>query len=852
MKFPEFYKLVTGNSPFQWQMDVVDYLCANKWYESIATPPSTGKTSIIEMWYYALYHNITHSKRFVPLRLWYVVDRKIIVDGAYEAAKNLALKLNDEASSVGDIVKEYFGCDVPLRYGKIRGGLDRISKNQWLEGTSPVQPTVITSTIDQYGSRLLFRGYGISPKVRSIHAAMTGIDSLVILDEGHLSPSLKKVLNVVQSNFKLDQVPSTKVIELTATSNNDNQFPVKVQDDPRLATRLNAKKKITLVQTTKLISELIAQTKNLAKSNQVIAVICNTVVNAREVYNGLKNKKHDCVLLIGRIRQHERAILHKKYINQLLAGRDRSTAKKMIVIATQTIEVGANFDFDAMISQSAPLDCLVQRFGRVDRLGELGVTSGVIVHKNDKDYIYGDKTQETFEWLKSQYQDSFNISKVKLNQKYYATPNHLPNVTKSLLDHVLIHTHPVSQVNIDGFLHGVKLKADSDFQLIYRSEFTEEMLKEARKDNKLVLDWLNMRHFPKNQEILSLPIYCLSKKDASDNDSLVDVEENPKKTSQLCVRYRDGRVIEMSDIVPGDLVIVPCSYGQYDKFGWNPISDEPVSDVSDFHSNIVRIHPNWAPGFKLANYICKDTGQPDVNQIVSDLDNNLIPDWLSARSKWAKHIQRYVYQLSKSFYEITPDGEGIYFHLTSEKKKQKQQNLIEHNAIVGHNAQEFAQRLGLSQELIDILEFSGKCHDLGKADPRFQEQLYYPKPLTKTLLAKSKGYRHDSPKNYPLGWRHELQSLQIIMENDLGAGLTDIPLFHHLVASHHGWFRNFIPLTLDETFKPFEVNDWKSSQPYFDAYQEVDRNNFYTLNEKYGIWGLAFLETILRLADWKN
>ena len=124
--------------------------------------------------------------------------------------------------------------------------------------------------------------------------------------------------------------------------------------------------------------------------------------------SGLEN---DVILLTGRITDRDELLWRKPIGEQrgwfpfIKAKKDRPAPPhgKLFVVAMQTIEVGADISFDALITEAAPLDVLRQRFGRLDRLGLRKVSHGVIAARKhllrEKDPIYGDAVKMTWEWL---------------------------------------------------------------------------------------------------------------------------------------------------------------------------------------------------------------------------------------------------------------------------------------------------------------------------------------------------------------------------------------------------------------------------------------------------------------------
>ena len=127
------------------------------WPRAIALPTAAGKTACIDIAVFAL----ACRAKDAPRRIFFVVDRRIVVDQAWLHAKQLARILRRSEvgilKTMADSLREIAQDERPLDVYALRGGMYR--ETAWAR--SPLQPTVIASTVDQVGSRLLFRGYGV-------------------------------------------------------------------------------------------------------------------------------------------------------------------------------------------------------------------------------------------------------------------------------------------------------------------------------------------------------------------------------------------------------------------------------------------------------------------------------------------------------------------------------------------------------------------------------------------------------------------------------------------------------------------------------------------------------------------
>lgn len=104
-----------------------------------------------------------------------------------------------------------------------------------------------------------------------------------------------------------------------------------------------------------------------AKRGSVL-VCCNTVRRAQNVYERLKSSGSEVhpSLLHGRFNARDRTRKEQRLLD-LMGTNNRSGGGGLVLVATQVVEVSLDIDFDTIFTEPAPLDALLQRFGRVNR-----------------------------------------------------------------------------------------------------------------------------------------------------------------------------------------------------------------------------------------------------------------------------------------------------------------------------------------------------------------------------------------------------------------------------------------------------------------------------------------------------
>lgn len=992
--FVEFFRGVHGYEPFPWQARLAAHVVARRddaapWPALLDLPTGAGKTSALEVALYAL----AAAPERMPRRIVMVVDRRIVVDQGAELARTLQRALlTSETPAVREVARRLralWGAEPdepPFAVALLRGGMPR--DNDWSK--RPDQPVIGVSTIDQVGSRLLFRGYGLSAKSRSIHAGLLGNDTLFLLDEVHLATAFAETLQRIGQQYRRGAAPSlTKrfaVVPMSATPGAavEGAFRLDASDrgHPLLARRLGARKPARLEEVEVKGEREVGKREAIAEravqraldhqeaGAKVVAVVVNRVDTARMAWSLLAAHvaATDRLLVTGRMRPIDRDRLVR---TRLLAragtgaARVRAEDSRLIVVATQCIEAGADLDFDALVTECASLEALRQRFGRLDRRGDVtaarGAAPATILCRSDQasgktvDPIYGAALTATWKWLKGAADEGvvgFGIDELgaKLPDRDELEPllTQVPHAPVLLPGHLDAWAHtspvlaPVPDPEISLWLHG-PTRASKEVQVVWRADLerrargTDAEAEAHPRSEQAVRELLELVR-PSSLEALSLPIHavrswlCQKRDERGVSDVLAEQEreddddwrarrdtaagrpfvlvrhDEPARWARLRAEEPsakdEDKERDPNELRPGDVVVVPTSYGGLNRDGsFDPDATEEVADLGDLAQlrgrgqPTLRLAPAALTAWALPPEVVEALPLPAEEEPASE-SKERIAEWagswpeeppagfLGTGAEWRaarrslRALRRRPLLVHDGFLVVEPRqphllradplAEDIGDAVTEDDDSSflaREVTLREHSGDVQRWARRFAEHLRLDAEVAEDLALAGWLHDVGKADPRFQRALVggdeiraamQDEPLAKSGLAPGNRRARELAfrrARYPKGYRHELLSLAMIERSQAAlARAHDRDLVLHLVASHHGWCRPFAPAQDHPDDEPVQLTHGEielaaGTRHRASRLDSGVAQRFWSLTEKYGWWGLAGLEAVLRLAD---
>lgn len=714
--FGAFHAAVHGDKqPFAWQQRLLEQIARDKaWPLVLDLPTGAGKTTCIDIALFALALDATNegAERWCPRRIAMVVDRRIVVDQVAERGRSIlrALMTSTDAIVV-EITRRLRSLtrkgEEPLGVFTLRGGMPK--DDGWAR--TPDQPLVIASTVDQVGSRMLMQGYGVSQGMKPLHAGLLANDTLLLLDEVHLSEPFRQTLDQLarlRTRFSGSGVkPRFAHAFLSATPGAGAQQPFGLLDcektpDSALGPRLHASKPVRLVEVddrTELEKACVDQAKDLLEQHRTIAVVVNRVASASVIARQLGEMLRTdatVTLLTGRMRPLDRDDVLRELRPAVQTGRNRNDdSPKRVIVGTQCIEAGADFDFDALVTESASLDGLRQRFGRVDRLGEYKRAEAIIVHDRSAkdDPIYGKAIAETVKWFKEQEKErprklrdelkklkaeakklkgeakqhaeaqtarmtlvDFGVLSIEVPTgddlvKLLAPKQSAPTLLPAYLD-LWAQTSPApgQLPDVSLWLHGPSA-GPADVQVLWRADLSEEVL---QADQVEAATAIVAAVRPSSLEAMSLPFVTARAwlanqpaRDLGDTEGApAEDSDEPKTAGRRALRWRGDEseiVCAQSDsepsLKPGDTIVVPVSYGGIRSGCFDATSTEPVQDRAEQAElfararPVLRLHPVVVPKLGLSLPLDDPDGARTALGLLASNG-----DWPAWKRLWAEQL----------------------------------------------------------------------------------------------------------------------------------------------------------------------------------------------------------------------
>ncbi len=814
--YASFFKnaLAAALAPYPYQVR----LATQPWPEIVHIPTGMGKTAAVVLaWLYKRYVTGTPT----PRRLAYCLPMRVLVEQTVQNARAWVENL----ARAGAIPPDRKPSVHVMMGGEVQLDWD-INADREL---------ILVGTQDQMLSRALNRGYSMSRFRWPIHFGLLNNDCLWVMDETQLmGVGLKTTAQLQAFREKLATHGETHSLWMSATlyegglATVDHRRPEtgwrrltlsrEEASLPPVQKRLMAPKGLVPAET-----ELTTDDKSFARSiadeifrrhvpGHLTLVVVNRVARAQQIYQELikaGRTADNTALVHSRFREPDR-----KRHEDLLGGEgDR------MVVATQTVEAGVDVSARVLFTEVAPWASLVQRFGRLNRYGEY-------------------RESEAF-WISCAGVEEFSASLREGDPKL--KPDKAEEKARQMLDKLSLPYGFDALQESRRILQGLKSADISTLQTVHHGEPDKIEPVIRRKDIIDLFDTssdlsgsdLDVSRYIRNQEDSDVQAYW---RDFEDEAPPTDLP-SPTRPELCAVPIGSCREflgkkgvaawrwdhlsgawqkVARNEVFPGQILLFHAGAGGYDPLlGWTGFSASEGARV------------------------------PQV-EVPDQPANETIEDGFNTRaSKWV--------------------------------------TIPRHSQEVAQECRRLAKEFSLGEELAEALVTAAVWHDVGKSHAIFQNFLAELPGYAPGLWAKS---GMDAPGERPgttprpgrRFFRHELASALAWLQQAPDS-IPDKDLIAYLIASHHGKVRLTLRSLPGETKPtdpdlPFACGVWQG-----DELPDVDLGNgchseaislnlspmilgegglgpswverAITLRDRLGPFRLAFLETVLRIADWR-
>jgi len=198
-------------------------------------------------------------------------------------------------------------------------------------------------------------------------------DSVIILDEVHtFSQNMLYLLSYFFEKFS--EIYNLKLCIMSATfpsvlKNHFGNLLGKVEEvwlNEEFRNRRRVMFKLKENDIFDIVEEIVEIYKVSRKPFRM-AIICNTIEKSQKVFEKFQNLISNSTQKLNVELLHSRFIYRHRCEKEDRINKWMSDGKSFILVATQVVEVSLDISFDFMVSECAPLESLVQRFGRVNR-----------------------------------------------------------------------------------------------------------------------------------------------------------------------------------------------------------------------------------------------------------------------------------------------------------------------------------------------------------------------------------------------------------------------------------------------------------------------------------------------------